>query len=210
MDRRIVICISRAYGSGARSVGKLLAEKLGIPYYDKELLVETAREQGIDENVLEAVDETPTSLLSFSYPIDPGYPYTTENLDTMYYLMSDSFYHQIEKAIRKIAEQGSCVFIGRAADEILREDPDMISIFIYANEADRVKRVMEEQKVDTKAACKLMQKTDKKRASYHNYYSDLKWGESCSYDLSLSTSRFGVDGAAAVIIDAIEKIRTKN
>lgn len=210
MDRRIVICLSRAYGSGARSIGKQLAATLGIPYYDKELLVETAREQGIDESLLEAVDEKPTSLLSFSYPIDPGYPYTTENLDTMYYLMSDSFYHQIEKAIRRIAEKGSCVIIGRAADEILRDDPDMISIFIYANEADRVQRIMDEQKIDAKAAAKLIQKTDKKRASYHNYYSDLKWGESCSYDLSLSTSRFGIDGAAALIIEAIGKIRTKN
>jgi CMP/dCMP kinase len=210
MEKRVIICISRAYGSGARRIGKQLAEKLGIPYYDKELLTKTAKEQGIDESLLEAVDEKPASLASFSYPIEPRYPFTTENLDTLYYLMSDSFYHLIEKAIRHIAQQGSCVIIGRAADEILRDDPDMISIFIHANQADRVKWVMEEEKIDAKTAARLIQKTDKKRASYHNYYSDRKWGESCSYDLSISTSKFGIDGTAELILQAVEKMGAKN
>lgn len=209
MDKRIVICISRAFGSGAREIGQKLAEKLGIPYYDKELLTKTAQEQGIDESLLEAVDEKPASLASFSYPIEPRYPFTTENLDTLYYLMSDSFYHLIEKAIRKIAQQGSCVIIGRAAEEILRDDPNMISIFIYADLADRIKTVAAGEQIDAKAAAKLIQKTDKKRASYHNYYSDRKWGESCSYDLSISTSQFGIDGAVELILQAVAQMGAK-
>jgi CMP/dCMP kinase len=205
MEKRAIICISRTYASGGHEIGRKLAETLGIPFYDKELLVKTAQEQGIDEKLLESFDEQPATLLSANFPLGLDNPYSAETLDTLYYLMNDRIYHLLEKTIREIAAAGSSVIIGRAADEILKDDPDLLSVFIFGNLEEQVERLMASDKLDYKTATKLIQKNDKKRANYHNYYSDRRWGESCSYDLSLSASRFGIDGSVKLIIEALEQ-----
>jgi CMP/dCMP kinase len=209
MEKRTIICINRTYGSGGHEIGRILAETLDIPFYDKELIVKTAQEQGIDEKLLESFDEQPATLLTANFPLGMDYPYSAETLDTLYYLMNDRIYHLLETTIREIANKGSCVIIGRAADEVLKDDLDMTSVFVYADLEEAVARIMESEKMDQKAATREIQKNDKKRASYHNYYSERKWGESCSYDLSFSASTYGIDGSVKLIIAALEQRLTR-
>lgn len=206
MKNRLIICISREYGSGGREVGRKLAERLGIPYYDRELLVKTAMEHGISEAVIESVDEKAATWSNMGFPMGIRNPYQADHEDALYYVMNDKVFHLQAETIRQIAAEGSCVLIGRAAEEVLKDDPDMVSIFIHANKSDRVKRIMALEEVDAQKAEQKIRKMDKKRASYNNYYSDKKWGVCTSYDFSISTSRFGMDGTVEIIRNILEKV----
>ncbi len=204
MKNRLIICISREYGSGGREVGRKLAGRLGIPCYDKELLSKTAREHGISEAVIESVDEQPATWSAMGFPMGIRNPYQADYEDAFYYVMNDRVFLMQAETIRQIAAEGSCVLIGRAAEEVLKDDPDMVSIFISGDKTDRVKRIMALENVDTQKAEQLIRKTDKKRANYNNYYSDKKWGVCTSYDFSISTSRFDIDGTVDIIRDILE------
>jgi len=206
MKDRLIICISREYGSGGREVGRKLAERLGIPCYDKELLTKTAQEHGISEAAIEAVDEQPAKWSSMGFPMGIRNPYQADYEDALYYVMNDKVFHMQAETIRHIASEGSCVLIGRAAEEVLKDDPDMVSFFIYADKADRVKRIMALEDIDAQKADLIIRKMDKKRANYNNYYSDKKWGVCTSYDFAISSSRFGLDGTVDIIQSVLEKV----
>ena len=169
---KTIITIGRQFGSGGKEVGIRVAKELGIPFYDKELLQEAARKSGLCQKIFENFDERPKSLL-YAIAMD-AYPLgfsgiTGESLEQQVHLA-------IFKTIRHIAEEGPCVIIGRSADYALAENPNLLSLFISAPLEDRIARVAKRQKVTPEEAKSLIQKTDKRRASYCEYYASKKWG----------------------------------
>ena len=169
---KTIITIGRQFGSGGKEIGIRVAKELGIPFYDKELLQEAAKKSGLCQKIFENFDERPKSLLYAiamdAYPL--GFSGTAgESLEQQVHLA-------IFKTIRNIAAEGPCVIIGRCADYALAEDPNLLSLFISAPLEDRIARVAKRQKVTPEEAKSLIQKTDKRRASYCEYYASKKWG----------------------------------
>ncbi len=202
MDQRHIICISRECGSGGRAVGRIIADRLGIPLYDKETIRKAAEEQGFAEEAFEKADEKPDRWY-MRYTL-PGEPVPGSGLySAMYYTAYDRLFDLQSETIRKLAEKGSGVFIGRLAADILEKDPDRLSMFICGSPEDRTERIMQLYGFDREKAEKHMRKTDKQRAGYHDFYSDRRWGRCGSYDLSISTSRFGIEGAAQLILSLL-------
>jgi cytidylate kinase len=204
MNKRVVLCISREYGSGGRVVGEQVATQLGITCYDKKLIAKTAMEHGVPEEMIRKVDEQPINWLTMGFPMGIRNPYNAEYYDAMYYVMNDRVFSLQAETIKSIAAQGSCVIVGRVAEEVLKDDPDMVSVFIHAAKENRIKRIMDVERVDHQTAEKLVRKTDKNRSNYHNYYSRKTWGECSSYDFSISTSKFGIEGTVKAILKLLE------
>lgn len=191
-----VITIGRQFGSGGKEIGIRVAKELGIPFYDKELLREAARKSGLCEKIVENFDERPKSLL-YSIAMD-SYMFALPGSG-----VGDSLEQQVYLAtfntIRHIAEQGPCVMIGRCADYALAENPNHLSLFIHAPMAVRVERVAKRQNIPPEKAKALIVKTDKRRASYYEYYSSQKWGAVDSYDFCLNSSYLGLGGTVELI-----------
>ena len=186
-----IFTIGRQYGSGGRLIGKKLAEDLGIPFYDKELLTIAAKESGFCQEIFETHDEKPTS--SFLYSLVMG-GYGSDSMPLNHKLVLAQF-----ETIKKIAKQGPCVIIGRCADYALEEMDNVVNVFIHADIESRVKRVVEEYGDDPKKAEDIISKTDKKRANYYNYYSDKKWGASETYNISIDSGKIGIDNCVELI-----------
>lgn len=203
MNKRVIICISREYGSGGKEVGEKLSEQLGIPCFDKELLVRAAVEHSVTEESITAVDEQPANWSSMGFPRGIRNPYKIRFDHDSFYVINDKVFHMLAETIRNLAAEGSCIIVGRAAEEVLKDDPDRISVFIHAKLDDRVKRIMALEHVDADQAEQMIRKIDKKRAEFNNTYSKEKWGICSSYDLSISTSLFGIDGAVKVILKSL-------
>ena len=208
MDRsNVIITIGRQTGSGGREVGKLLGERLGVKCYDRELLTIAAKDSGFDEKVMEHHDEKPTSSLLYSLYMGSA-PYSFTNTSPAGDMPLDHriFLAQFE-TIKKIANQGSCVIVGRCADYALADHKNLLSVFILGDEEDRIRRTCERSGVNESKAREIITKGDKKRSSYYNYYSNKKWGNSGTYDMCLSSSAFGIDGCVELILQAIDSHR---
>ncbi len=198
MNENFIITIGRQFGSGGREIGIRLSQLMNIGYYDKELMQEAAKESGIDTRFFEQADETtPRSfyhamlgLSSFNYG-------NTLCNETIFKLQAD--------VIQNIARKQSCVIVGRCADYILRDNPRCISVFIHASMNDRIARIKKYTLLSEKEAEEKAIKTDKRRASYYNFYSDKEWGVSSSYDLSINSSILGVEETALLIKSFVEK-----
>ena len=192
---KTIITIGRQFGSGGKEVGIRVAKELGIPFYDKELLQEAAKKSGLCQKIFENFDERPKSLL-YAIAMD-AYPLgfsgiTGESLEQQVHLA-------VFKTIRHIAEEGPCVIIGRSADYALADNPNLLSLFISAPLEDRIARVAKRQKVTPEEAKSLIQKTDKRRASYCEYYASKKWGAVDAYDFCLNSSALGLGGTVELI-----------
>ena len=201
-----VIAIGRQFGCGGREIGKMVAEKLGIAYYDSELLIETAKNSGLAQEYFEAKDEkTPTffsGILSLTLGFNSG-TYLMSNSP----LNEDSIYRAQSDVITQIADRGPCVIVGRTADYILRNHCKVISIFLHASMADRVNRIISRGDCKTKKeAMARAEKTNKMRASYYNFYTDKKWGDAETYDLCVNSSILGDKGTADFIVDYVSKV----
>lgn len=190
-----VITIGRQFGSGGHEVGVKLAESLQIPYYDKELLKRAAKESGLCEHLFESFDERPKSLL-YSLAMDP---YSFSNLSAPYGTIEQEVFLATFNAVKKAADEGPCVLVGRCADYALRERTDCLHLFIYAPLEERVKRVAQLHDLAPDKARERIAKTDKQRASYYNYYTSKRWGVPASYDFCLDSSRLGIDGTVELI-----------
>ena len=204
MANRTIITIGRQFGSGGREVGLKLSERLGIKFYDKELLNEAARESGLSREVIEQFDERPVNslLYSLSMGLVQGTHPTALNESTS---LESQIYMAQFNAIRRIADTEDCIIIGRCADYVLRDVPDVMSVFIHAPIESRTRRIAKLYELDRDKAKKLIDKKDKVRSSYYNFYSDRRWGASTSYSLTLDSSKTGIDGAAE-LIEAYTKI----
>lgn len=203
MSDNLIITIGRECGSGGRMIGMKVAERLGIKAYDKELLLLAAKESGLSREILEHHDEKPTNSFLYSLVTDNfSSGYATAGYFDMP-LNQKAFLAQFD-TIKKLADQESCVMIGRCADYALADYPNVIRVFISGNTEDRLKLTEEAFDVPEGKAKDFMCKTDKKRASYYNYYTNQKWGSAASYDLCINRSTVGYEGAVDIILNFIE------
>ena len=198
-----VVTIGREFGCGAREIGRLVADALGIPYYDKELLTEAAKSSGVCPDVFESADErTPHSfsnLLAFNFGFSGNALYvgSTPQAD-------DSVYRAQSEVIVELAKRGPCVIVGRTADFILRNHTNVISVFIRDSPENRVERMIARGDCATRdEAVKMTQKKNQQRADYYNFYTGKRWGDSASYDLCVDVSKLGVDATARLIAQYI-------
>ena len=182
-----VITISREYGSGGRAIGEKLAKELGIPFYNKELILMAAKESGLSEEYIKKTEQLKST--SFLYGLYMG----AQALP-----MNDQIFLVQSKIIREIAEEGPCVIVGRCADYILREREDLLGVFIHAPLEYRAKRTLEVYNKGGGNVEDFVKKQDKKRAAFYNYFSQNKWGDARHYHLAIS-SQYGVDFAVEVL-----------
>ena len=198
-----IITIGRQFGSGGREIGKRLADELGIEFYDKELLSRAAKDSKICKELFETHDEKPTNSFLYSLVMDTySMGFASGSVNEMP-LNHKIFLAQFD-ASKKIAEEGPCVLVGRCADYALEERDDVLSVFIHADLEDRIKNVAKLNELTDNKAKDLIHKTDKRRASYYNYYTNKKWGDAESYDICINSSKFGVDGCVKAIKDFLE------
>ena len=188
-----VVCIGRQVGRGGRALGKMLAERWGIDYYDKELLAEAARKAGMATEVFEDADEKMPNLMGSGLSFSMGFGQLGwYNASAM---MNESIFGALSDVIHHMADNGPCVIVGRTADYVLRDSKvPMVSLFVHAPMEERVRRILARaDKTTEKEAHSLAEKTDRKRAEYYNFYTDKRWGDSPTYDLSFDSSKISLE-----------------
>ncbi len=192
----VYITIGRQFGSGGREIGKKVAQALGIPYYDKELLAVAAKESGLSHQFLQSYDERPTSSFLYSLVMGQQNLLTGVQGTTVEQLAANAQ----RDAVFSVADAGSCVIVGRCADYILRERPGLVRVFICADWDSRVKHVCERDQLSAKEAEDKIRRMDKARAAYYSFHTDRKWGSAESYDLCVNTSRRGIEATVELIL----------
>ncbi|WP_097004174.1 AAA family ATPase [Lacrimispora amygdalina] len=210
MSENLVVAIGRQCGSSGKIIGDKLAKALGIKCYDKELLALAAKNSGLCEELFQTHDEKPTNSFLYSLVMDT---YSVGLSSSGY--MDMPINHKIFLAqfdtIKKLAEEESCVIVGRCADYALADNPNLVSIFITADDKDKIQSLKDLYQIDEGKAKEVMVKTDKKRSSYYNYYANKKWGDVRSYDLCINRSAIGVDGTVDLILKYVDvKMKGKN
>lgn len=196
-----VYTIGREFGSMGLLVGQKLAERLGIKYYDKELLQQAAKDSGFCEEIFESHDEKPSNSFLYSLVMDT---YSAGSYTAVPFLdmpLNHKVFLAQFDTIKNIAEKESCVIVGRCADYALANNPDVINIFVRADLEDRIKIISKRMNLTENKAKDMILKNDKQRASYYNYYTSKKWGDASSYDLCINTSKISVDNAVDLILD---------
>lgn len=201
MKPKTIITISRQFGSGGREIGKRLAEKLKIPFYDKEIIDIAAKESGIDVEHFE--DEENRTSKGFYILGTIGYTLGSPITGISEMSINDRMFLIQSEVIEQVAEKGPCVIVGRCADYVLQEREDTLHVFLHANMKDRVKRAVNDYEVDERDINGSIMKIDKRRANYYNYYTDRKWGRADNYDLCVNTSVFDIDGTVDLIASLI-------
>lgn len=195
-----VITIARQYGSGGREIGLKVGEILNVNAYGRELINMAAQKSGYSEDVLHMADEKHPSSLLYTLAMGstlygmPNIRYDTPINDKLFAVQSD--------IIRSISEKESAVFIGRCADYALKSKPSVLRVYIYAPMDKRIERICERNGVTKSEAKDLIEKTDKRRANYYNYYTGNKWGKYDNYDIILNSSAMGIEGSAELIAAA--------
>lgn len=204
MGYKTIITIGRQYGSAGKEIGLTLAERMGVKCYDKELLDRAAKESGLCQELFEHHDEKPTSSFLYSLVMDT---YSTGYSSAAFADMPIN--HKIFLAqfnsIKELAKEGSCVIVGRCADYALADAPNLLAVFMNAPLKARIRRIAEKYDLTDVKAKDLIQKTDKKRASYYNYYSNKKWGDAASYHYCLDSSYLGVQGTVDLLKFLVDK-----
>ena len=192
-----IITISREYGSGGRYVGELLAKELDIPFYDKEIIHMAAEKSGMSAGFIEKSDENipNTFLHNLKYSAYSSYD-TIAYYDTP---VTDKVFLAQSAVIKELASQGSCVIVGRCAGYILRNDPDLVTVFVRGKLEDRIRQAVENYDLSPQKAADGIRRIDKSRINYYKYYTSRQWGNIEHYDLIINTSFTGIEGAVAVI-----------
>ncbi len=198
-----VITISRQYGSGGREIGKKLADKFGIPFYDNELINRAAKESGFSASAFENAENKASNSLLYSIAMGMS-AYSNQDLGFAHLSLDDRIYLAQSDVIRKVAQEGPCVIVGRCADYVLKDMPGVINIFIWADIDFRIKRVMESDNLNEAKAAERIHKIDKGRANYYNYHATEKWGRAENYHLSVRSDYIGADNCACCIKSYIE------
>ena len=195
MAKRI-ITISREFGSGGRFIGEEVAKKLGITYYDKNIISEIAEKSGLSpEYIQESAELSPKKGL-FAYAL-AGRDITGKSVE-------DMVYEAQRKVILELAEKESCVIIGRNADFILRDWNAVLNVFIHGDMSEKTQRIMRLHNVEAQEAAKMMADTDKRRMTNYNFYTDQKWGKASNYTLCLNSSQLGYDRCEAIIMECVK------
>lgn len=202
-NRKIIINVGRQIGSGGRIIARMLADDFKCGFYDRELLTLAAKESGFCEKFFEQNDEQKGffhSLFHLHSPfVGDGSFYDNEfSQEGLFKFQSDT--------IRRLAEAGSCVFVGRCADYVLRDFKNVVNVFITANMDDRISEIRKRKECTEAEAMKLIESGEKGRSTYYNYYTGKKWGDSSSYDLCINTSLLGLEATEAYIKEFIQKV----
>lgn len=195
----MVITIGREYGSGGKYIGERLAEELNLKLYDKELLNKVAEESGMDLNILEQMDEKQEECFWYTFAMSL---YQQDSLDTLTEIPSnEKIFIEQSKIIEELSNKEDCIIIGRCSNVILKNKPNVLNVFIYSSELDfKVKRKMQYGNFESELeAIKAIEKIDKERETYYNYFTKKNWGDRNSYDLMIDTSKIGVDKAVELI-----------
>ncbi|MCR5117949.1 MAG: cytidylate kinase-like family protein [Lachnospiraceae bacterium] len=206
-----IITIGRQFGSAGHEIGQKVAEHFGIKFVDKELLTRAAKESGFCEEMIQNHDERPTNSFLYNLVMDTySFGYNSSSFVDMP-ISHKVFLAQFD-AIKKLADEGPCVIVGRCSDYALAEYKNVINLFIYADDAFKVDYIMKtDDSIKTEAkARELYQKKDKQRQSYYNYYSSKKWGRADTYDLCINSSILGIEGTVDLIVQYVEDFEKKN
>ena len=194
--RHLVITIGCEYGAKGNAIGRKIAEDLNIKFYNRELVDEIIEEVGIPKEIMEKVEEGGTIA-------GKGAEGDVRGSFSKYADLTDRAIHVQKQIIRKLAEKESCVFIGRCADFVLKDRPDVMSVFIHAPQDYCLARGMERNSMTEKEMERFIAKTDKYRGDFYHYYTGRTWNDARNYDLCLDSSKLGIDGTAKAIIEAI-------
>jgi len=204
---KYVITIGRQLGSGGKSIGLQLSQRLNIPCYDKELIQIASRESGLGGEFFEKIDEKSSfSFFGKYFGFRSGFMgYNESN-----YLCNETLFKIQSDVIRDLAEKESCIFIGRCADYILRDNSNCLKIFVSASIKDRVDRLMQYEQLTEKEALIHIEKNDKKRSAYYNFYSNKVWGMASSYDLCFNSSLLSIEEIVELIEEQVKRKFIKN
>lgn len=191
LDKKVIITISREYGSGGRYIGELIAKQLGIKLYDKEFITKLSEETGLSEKYIEENEQKRNTFST----LNNGYYMGLDNADELFIKESE--------LIEKLADKESCVIVGRCADFILKDREDIVKIFIYSKLEDKIKRVTQIYGVEANKAKKEIEKNDKLRANHYKHYTDKEWKSASNYDICVNSDSFGVEKAADIICEMV-------
>ena len=194
MEKRI-ITISREFGSGGRFIGEEVAKKLGIAYYDKNIINEIAEKSGLSPEYIQENAELSPKKGLFAYAF-AGRDMTGKSVE-------DMVYEAQRKVILDLAEKEPCVIIGRNADYILKDRDDVLNVFIHGDMSEKTHRIIHLHNVEEQEAVRMMADTDKRRMTNYNFYTEQKWGKASNYTLSLNSSQLGYDRCEAIIMECI-------
>ena len=206
MSKKVVVTIARQYGSGGREIGEKIAKILGVPLIDKELIKDAAASGQLNEDVIRSADESAANSLLYTLAMGSNVLGTTIHFgykmpinDKLFILQSD--------AIKEYASKGSCVIIGRCADYVLRDEENVLRLFIYGDLDHRIARVRERHpEIKSTQVIDVINKTDKRRSTYYNFYTGNKWGKYDNYDIAINSSTHGVEGTAQLICAAAKML----
>jgi len=200
MEKKI-ITISREFGSGGRTVGRMIADRLGIPFYDKELVDQIAVESGFAPKFIEEHGEHSPGSSLFSYAFAPqGVPGVMNGLST-----ADFLWNIQCSVILQLAEQGPCVIVGRNADYILKDRPDALHLFVYADIAYRADRIVHKYGESDKSPEARLNEKDKRRRVNYQHYTGRNWGQAQNYDICLDTGTLGIEQCVDIVCGVVEK-----
>ena len=194
MEKRI-ITISREFGSGGRFIGEEVAKKLGIAYYDKNIISHIAEESGLSPDYIQEKAELSPKKGLFAYAF-AGRDITGKSIE-------DMLYEAQRKVILELADRESCVIIGRNADYILKDRDDVLNVFIHGDMPEKIQRIGQLYHVGEKEAAKMLADTDKRRMTNYNFYTDQKWGKASNYTLCLNSSQLGYDRCEKIIMECL-------
>ena len=199
MNNNLIITIGREYGTGGREIGQKLALRLGIPFYDRELITRAAKKTGFDEKLFEQLDKRATNSFLYSLTM-----FGSVGLNGM--SLTDQLYLAQSNVIREMAEESSCVIVGRCADHVLAGTERLVRIFIYADIEARVQRIREKGYYEEHEIARNIRRMDRERRDYHRYYTGKEWENVENYDMMLNSGVLGTDGCVECILSYL-KIR---
>ena len=203
MEQKIVINIGRQFGSGGRIIGEKLSTLMNIQFFDKELILIASQESGLGKEFFENFDEKSShSIFGGLFGLRGAF---SDEMVPNNFLSNETLFKIQSDVIRDLAEKQSCIFVGRCADYVLKDHPHCLNLFVSADIDDRIKRIAEKENLPKNKAKELIEKTDKKRASYYNYYSNKVWGAASSYHLCINSSFLGIDESVDFIKEFAEK-----
>lgn len=202
MTTNLVVTIGRKYGTGGREIGQKLAERLGIAFYDRELITRAAKKTGFDEKLFEQLDKRATNSFLYSLTM-----FGTVGLNGM--SLTDQLFLAQSNLIRELASEKPCVIVGRCADHVLRDFPNRFDFFIHGSISSRIQRIQTcgDYEIEGKTPQAALERMDKQRSTYYNYYTGRGWGKCDHYDLCIDAGRLGVDPTVDLIARYVEQLK---
>lgn len=192
-----ILTVGRQFGSGGRLISRALAERLGIPFYDKEIILKAAEISGLDRKFIEETEQKLDTRLLFN--VSSNGSFFSSAADSQFPPLEDQVFFAECKVIRAYADKGPCVIIGRCADFILKDSYDSYNVFVYAPLEKRLERIRKYYNLDTEDHLGKLKKIDRLRSRHYEFYTDRKWGKIENYDLSVNSGIFGVEGTVEIL-----------